>query len=46
MPEMTAIVLGILLFAAFFGGKVGYRLGVKHAATKIADFFAHEIPLY
>ncbi len=44
MPEMTAIVLGILLFAAFFGGKVGYRLGVKHAATKIADFFAHEIP--
>jgi|SRR5262249_8232473 hypothetical protein len=43
MLELSLIVFGICSLAAFFGGKVGYHIGTKRAATEIADFFCREI---
>jgi hypothetical protein len=48
MSEVLAVaVAGLLLVAvpaATIGGIVGYRLGVKRAAARIANFFTQAIP--
>ena len=43
MLELSLIVFGVSAFAAFLGGKVGYRMGAKRVAAAITDFFRHQI---
>ena len=40
MLELSLTVFGVSAFAAFLGGKVGYRMGAKRVAAAITDLKA------